>query len=343
MHGLPTEEAANVRKWAALAWLEMESAGVPPTPHNFELWFKHASGANQELSRQIAMIVETKSPITAAALNGLHATFSGSKIDVDQVVDRADAIQQAAQAVVMQVAGNGEQLRLYGDTLTHWSTRLSNGRTVENLLQAVSTLSEATARASERNRALEQQLTSAAARIARLKDSMEDLKKEATTDMLTGLCNRKAFSTRLRKAVSESKADGTPVSVLMLDVDHFKRVNDTYGHPAGDLVLGLIARLLSDSVKGRDTAARYGGEEFAVLLVKADLKAATIVANQLRMAMESRQLVKKRSPDDHGRITVSVGVAQFRSNETIASLLDRTDAALYQAKALGRNQVCAAQ
>jgi diguanylate cyclase len=245
--------------------------------------------------------------------------------------------------VVEQVAGNSVQLKQYGDTLISWSAKLRQDQTVETLAQAVATLSAETTRASERNRELEHQLSASTARIARLKDSMQDLKRAATTDILTGLFNRRAFGTRMRRALSEAKTEGFPVSLLLMDVDHFKRVNDTYGHSTGDLFLRLIGRVLADNVKGRDTAARYGGEEFAVLLLRADLGAATTVANQLRMAMEGQQLGKKRSAPDAAKITVSVGVAQFRSDETAGAFIARADAALYQAKDLGRNRVCASQ
>ena len=241
------------------------------------------------------------------------------------------------------MTNNREHLRQYGSTLSHWTTELGQCRTVENLVQAVTTLATETARASERNRDLEKQLAASSARITRLKDNLEGLKREATTDSLTGLTNRKAFNIRLRRALLEAKADGKPVSVLLIDVDHFKSVNDTYGHQTGDMVLRLIGRLLLQNLKGRDTSARYGGEEFAALLVGADLQAGVIVANQIRAALESKRLVRKQSNDGAaGQITVSVGVAQFRPNETAGSLLDRADAAMYQAKQLGRNRVYAA-
>jgi len=343
MPGLPADDPGNIRRWAARAWLEMESAGVLPLPANFDLWYQHVSGSNPELSRQIAAILKKASTISAADLEELHAKFLPVQIEADDVADRAGAIQQAAQNVVDQIAGNGEHLRQYGATLTTWSAKLAQEQTLETLSHAVATLSAETARASERNRELERQLSASTARIGRLKDSMQDLKRAATTDVLTGLCNRRAFGARLRRALLDVKTDGCAVSLLMIDVDHFKRVNDTYGHATGDLLLRLIGRVLCESVKGRDTAARYGGEEFAVLLLRADLKAATTVANQLRMTLEGQQLSKKRSAEDAIRITVSVGVAQFRSDETAAALLARADAALYQAKELGRNRVCAAQ
>jgi diguanylate cyclase len=342
MDSLAVEAASSARRWAAKAWLEMEKAGVLPTPPNFELWFTHVSGGNPELSRQIELILRKHPVMTPVVLETLRASFA-PKVDTDEVLDRADGIEQAAQTMVNEVASNGKQLREYGNTLSYWSREITQHRTMDNLVQAVATLAAETARASERNRVLEKQLSVSSARVTRLKDSMADLKRETTTDLLTGLFNRKAFNVRLRRAVSEAKADGSPVSVLMLDVDHFKRVNDTYGHQTGDLVLRLIGRLLSDSVKGRDTSARYGGEEFVVLLPGTDLKGGVALADQIRLSLDDKHLVKKRSTDEFGKITVSIGVAQVQPKDTAASLLDRADAAMYRAKQLGRNQVCASQ
>lgn len=343
MFAPPPEEASEIHRWASSAWSGMAAAGVLPTPENFGLWFSHASGANPELSRQVMTLLDKQAVMEPSAWDVLRANFPDPKVPLDEVIDQAEGLDQAAQGMIDDVASNGQHLRQYGDTLSHWSTKLTQDRTLDSLVEAVTTLATETARASERNRALEQQLSTSSARITRLKDCMAGLKRGATTDVLTGLFNRKTFDMRLRRALSEAKADASPVCVLMLDVDHFKRVNDTYGHHTGDLVLRLIGRLLAESVKGRDTSARYGGEEFAVILVGADLKAGASVANQIRLTLENKHLVKKRSTDEFGVVTVSVGVAQFRANETPAALLKRADAAMYQAKQLGRNQVCVSQ
>jgi diguanylate cyclase len=164
----------------------MESAGVPPTPCNFGLWYQHVSGTNPELSRQIAASMDQSATITAAALEELYANFLDPQVDEDEVAARAEGIRDAAQAIVDQVAGNGEHLRQYGNTLSQWSSRLGQDQTLDSLLHAVAMLSAETARASERNRDLERQLSASTARITRLKDSMQDLKREATTDILTG-------------------------------------------------------------------------------------------------------------------------------------------------------------
>ncbi len=128
--------------------------------------------------------------------------------------------------------------------------------------------------------------------------------------------------------------------MALLDIDHFKRINDTYGHPTGDLVLRLVGRVIADNVKGRDAAARYGGEEFAVLLSGAELRPAAIVAGQIRTVLDGKRLMVKGMQQDGSRVTISAGVAQFRARDNAASLIERADAALYEAKRLGRNRVC---
>ena len=336
----PPDAALCVRRLAARAWVEMDGAGVLPTPRNFELWYTHLSGADPELSRRLSALIGNGEAPAEAALDALYADRLTPETALDAVVDGAEAIQQAAQAVVERIAGNGQALQEYGAALSHAAVQLGQDRTVDGLLRAVATLTLETARASERNRALEQQLSASTARIGKLRQNLAEVKQEAAVDDLTGLVNRRAFDARLRRAVSRAKTDAVPLALLLLDVDHFKHVNDTYGHKVGDLVLRLVGRLLADNVKGRDTAARYGGEEFAVILAGADLRAGAIVGEQMRAALDGKRLVNKGSGQHLRGVTVSVGVAQLRPGEAASALVERADAALYRAKNHGRNQVC---
>jgi diguanylate cyclase len=168
MDDLAVAAASNERRWAAKAWLEMDKAGVVPTPPNFELWFTHVSGGNPQLSRQIDLILGKHPVMTPVILDALRASFA-PRVDTDEILDRADGIEQAAQAIVDDVASNGKQLREYGNTLSHWSREIKQLRTVDNLVQAVATLAAETAKASERNRVLEKQLSVSSARVIRLR------------------------------------------------------------------------------------------------------------------------------------------------------------------------------
>ncbi len=190
----------------------------------------------------------------------------------------------------------------------------------------------------QRTKSLEGELQASSAQVSDLKHKLDDVRKESMTDPLTNIANRKAFDEAVRQA-GEGLAGGEDVTLLLCDIDHFKKFNDSWGHQTGDQVLRLVAACLSENVKGRDTASRYGGEEFAVLLRGTGLDAATRVANQIREQVETKKLVKKSTGEILGTITISIGVAQFGNGETVEAVVRRADACLYGAKHSGRNLV----
>jgi diguanylate cyclase (GGDEF)-like protein len=163
--------------------------------------------------------------------------------------------------------------------------------------------------------------------------------KEATTDEKTGLANYRVFHRKLREEWQRSERYKLPLSLVMLDLDDFKRVNDSVGHPAGDRVLREFAVLVSGGARGTDLAARYGGEEFAMILPHTDSERAQRVAERVRAAVADFSFLE---PENPLRVTVSAGVATFASSPDIASaeqLVAAADSALYAAKKAGKNQV----
>jgi diguanylate cyclase len=140
-------------------------------------------------------------------------------------------------------------------------------------------------------------------------------------------------------ALAEARDTREPLCLLMLDIDHFKSFNDTWGHQTGDQVLRLVAMTLRSNIKGKDIAARYGGEEFAAVLPQTDLEGAIIVADNIRKAIQAKELLKRSTNEKLGRITASFGVALFRHGDTAASIIERADRCLYAAKHAGRNRV----
>ena len=166
-----------------------------------------------------------------------------------------------------------------------------------------------------------------------------DAQKRAVTDGLTGLTTHLHFQEQLAKRFYEARRFGQSLSLLLLDVDHFKRINDTYGHLTGDEVLRGISRTVQEQARGCDTVARYGGEEIAMILPQTDLDGACILAERLREAVEALNF-HEASGDRTFEVTASVGVAQLVAADQVADdLVDRADKALYQAKRRGRNRV----
>ncbi|MDH4284765.1 MAG: diguanylate cyclase [Gallionellaceae bacterium] len=173
-------------------------------------------------------------------------------------------------------------------------------------------------------------------RIERDEQMLHDL---ASHDGLTGLYNHRTFYSLLEDEVARAGRYNHPLSLLMLDIDHFKRVNDTYGHVAGDCILSGLAQLLQQAVRHEDKVCRYGGEEIAVILPVTDLQTAVLMAERLRMTVE--EYAFKSDSSQEISITVSVGVASLtEQTATAAELVNEADAALYSAKERGRNHVC---
>jgi diguanylate cyclase (GGDEF)-like protein/PAS domain S-box-containing protein len=169
-----------------------------------------------------------------------------------------------------------------------------------------------------------------------------ELRSLAATDSLTQLANRRHFLARLEETHADLLRDADhPVAVLMFDLDHFKSINDRYGHPAGDDVLKWFAKVLSSNVKGRDTVARYGGEEFAIVMPATPLDSAAKVAAQIKAQLEAQFWQKPGAPNTLLRVTASFGVAELAGSEGTSALVARADGKLYEAKQAGRNRVAA--
>jgi diguanylate cyclase (GGDEF)-like protein len=166
-----------------------------------------------------------------------------------------------------------------------------------------------------------------------LEELARDLSFQATTDPLTGINNRLKFDQLLHQEIGRAERYGTPLSLVLYDLDHFKLINDTHGHPVGDEVLAEISQLASNHIRRTDFVARWGGEEFAILVPQGDSDSAFRLARSLRDAVRDQTFAAGAT------VTCSFGVAEFIMGETAQSFVARADTALYRAKLNGRNRV----
>lgn len=175
----------------------------------------------------------------------------------------------------------------------------------------------------------------------RLRNGVQELaerERHANVDILTGLHNRRWLDSMFQKGIDQAVHEQTTLSLLMIDVDHFKEYNDNHGHLAGDKALASVAKCIKSQLRPCDLLARYGGEEFSALLIDTPIYEAMIAAERLRQGVEEN-IVDDRDPGRHPKVTISIGVAEWVEGKTLDELLHEADACLYDAKQAGRNRV----
>jgi diguanylate cyclase len=329
------------RRIAALSAKALELIAhhkLSPSPLNYELWFCYAANDNPALTAALDQAVTQGMASDPVAMRNLHERILGGATGeaIDEV---GDQLSHEVSKLALALESAGADTRDYGRALKAAGDALRGDELGPRLKSILITVTVATQTMEARNKALEQQLQSSIAEVSNLRDRMEAVRRESLSDGLTGLANRRCFDERLRSAIAEAASAGTPLSLAIGDVDHFKRFNDTWGHAIGDQVLKLVAQCFRSNVKGRDTAARFGGEEFVVILPETALDDARKLAEQIRRSVETKKIVNRISGETLGSITLSLGVAQFRDSETAADLIERADQCLYGAKGAGRNRV----
>ena len=252
--------------------------------------------------------------------------------------DASARVEQTVDEVLAMLRDAGADTARYGEVLATVGGELESA-SGDQLHRVVGGLLDETRRMAERSKEVEQSLAASNAEIAELRDQIAVISNEAMTDALTGLRNRKSFDEQIAERSAEAAETGEPLALLMLDIDHFKRFNDTYGHLLGDEVIRLVGGCLTNCTKGRDVPCRYGGEEFAVILPATDLHGAATVAEQIRATVAGKKITRKRTNETLGTVTLSIGAAEWHPSEPLEDWVQRADQALYAAKAGGRNRV----
>ncbi|MEM1140169.1 MAG: GGDEF domain-containing protein [Pseudomonadota bacterium] len=323
----------------------MVEHAIPPVPDNFQLYFDYVLGENVELKEAVNQILEGSKPLDQEDCIELYRRFFDDREAIDALSDVGKKMAFETDALLETVRAAGLDTKNYGDTLASVSDILGReegnaaGLPAPAMNALVGQLVSATKQMRARTAALETRLEEANEEMGELRQNLNDIRKEAITDSLTGLGNRKYFDECLVDKSAEAAEEGQPLCLVMGDIDHFKSFNDTWGHQTGDQVLRLVAQCIKDNVKGQDQPARYGGEEFAVVLPHTPLEGAKRLADQIRQAVQSKKVVKRSTGEDLGQITMSFGAAQWVPGEGIEVLIQRADTCLYAAKQAGRNQV----
>jgi len=332
--------AALAALYAEKALEVMQALRVLPNPKHYAIFYAYVAGQPTDLIKEIDLLASKQQPISDEILDQLymlhiaapqnravHDVATSARRLLSDMVHTIGAFTGTAHGVSQELA---EKIEHIENPMSEEAIRIMSKSIIDSALVMMS---------SSENVAM--QLVGAQTEIATLRENLAKATTESERDFLTGCFNRKAFESRLQLALENAELEDGEVTLLMVDIDHFKNFNDSFGHLIGDNVIKVVAHTLTDSVKGIDTVARYGGEEFAIILPRTPIGGGMIVAEAIRKLISRREFKNRVTGEHYGIITVSIGVAAFRTHhhDTATNLIKRADAALYRSKNAGRNRV----
>ena len=317
----------------------MRLHGVPPTSANYETWLSYRLGRHSALREAVDGRIASGEGFTSEFNAELYEKFFTGLGASAQIVLAGEKIARDLGQVVSFLKQTEEKSGDYGRTLETAATDLNRGLAPDQIRQIVSSLAAATLDMANHNQTLNEQLQRSSREIDTLRASLESVRVESLTDSLTGLANRRMFDESLRMRIDEARAQHSELCLVLCDIDHFKRFNDTWGHHTGDQILRFLASAMQAHARPDFLIARYGGEEFAMIMPRVALRAAQQTAEALRAAIQAKRLRRRSTNEDLGQVTVSMGIARLQSGDTPQGLVERADACLYSSKRNGRNQV----
>lgn len=309
--------------------------GVPPSPLSYTVVYEYFS-SNAPIQRAIDQHLQAGKALDVMLLRDLyeqHIISDHSR----QLHGMGSNLQNILSTLMQSISEAGDGAATFGQNLEKNIGHLHTEIGPDDLQVVVADILSATQTAKEKNQHLQQRLEITLAETENLKGELEQYRREATVDPLTGLFNRRAMDAHLEELMTSEA--GNTMSVIMVDIDHFKKINDTYGHPLGDVVIRNVAQTILKCIRGDDIAVRFGGEEFVVLLPDTTLDGATKVAETIRSRIAALRLVRRHDNFRLDPFTVSLGVATRKPEDSQDSLFQRADQALYQSKNAGRNRV----
>ena len=339
----PKSENAEFKAAEALAAKAMLLANTyqtPPVPKTYEVWYSYASGIPEAVARKINKILEKGGSLGTYELDQVHLEHLSA---TEQERRHQDAVSyhldREMDEIAKLVQAHLSSSDSYSGSLTKMAGNLSANSSPSQVRSAIELLLRENARMRSETSALNECLTKSRAQVRRLRSSLEKSREKELRDPMTNLANRRFFETRLAQEVVEAEKTKAPMCLVLLDIDHFKVINDTHGHLVGDDVLRYFATILMANVKGRDLAARYGGEEFALILPARQADSARTLCKHIMHQLDKSRLVLSQGKKPIGKLTASFGVATFRAGDDPEQLLTRADEKLYEAKKSGRNRI----
>jgi diguanylate cyclase len=317
----------------------MQDNHIIPTPHNYEVWYSYLSKENPDLVKSVEEHLGRGGNLSEELTEKLYNVLISHETLARSVSLVSDMMSTELNKVTGNLNDFSFEANAYGNTLDGFGASLEGEVSSEALSQLREKMLDATRKTGQKIRFLEANLEESQTEINKLNHYLETIKQEANTDSLTGLVTRKKFDHCLADYIKQASETGQPLTAVFTDIDMYKNVKEKWGQLSADQVLRLVATCVKDNIKGRDIASRYSGEVFAILLPQTSLSDCKTLMNQIKGFVEKKRIVRKNTGDFLGRVTLSIGIAEFHPTESIGQFINRLDRALIKAKSLGVNNI----
>jgi len=331
------ESVTQSAEYLRLALPLMTKQAAAFHPLSYAIWYEYVAGINRPLKAAVDEQTANGAVLNEATVVSLYQKFI-SELDEETATRVRAGFQEVLAGMSQSAAEAGSQASQFGSALEQWTEDMG-AAPIGGLVGGLDKLLGNTRQMQGAISSLNKQLDDSQQKIEQLRIEVDRAREDALADGLTGLVNRKGFDLALDACLSSCDPDQRGPSLLMTDIDHFKLVNDTYGHLFGDKVIKAVSQILKDNVKGKDTAARYGGEEFVILLPDTPIEGAKSLAEKIRSTIERSRIRRTETNEEIARVTVSLGVAAYCPGESATEFIQRVDSALYESKHGGRNLV----
>ncbi|NDE90087.1 MAG: diguanylate cyclase [Alphaproteobacteria bacterium] len=333
------DSTPKANEYCKATLLRLEFLALAPTPQHYELIYAFISGRLPQIKAEVDEAVRSSTGLTPERARVLYEKYLGADKEKLVLQSNVKSLSEELARVMALISDASDGTTQFTQTLSGFTSNISKPLSVEELHKAVNKVVEETKSIALKNKQLQEELSKSSEQMNLMQEDLTRVQKESITDPLTNIGNRKHMVAELKRMVTEADDHRTPLSLLMIDIDHFKKFNDTHGHLVGDQVLKLVARTLMENLKGKDCVARYGGEEFVIILPQTRLADAQRVADTLRQSVAQKKIIRRDTNTALGAVTVSIGVSQYHNGEKRSELLKRADVGLYLAKGAGRNRV----
>jgi len=333
-----SESSPRAGEFLRLALGFLAKHNLSATPVNYTVWYEYASGRNPKLKQAIDRMLENKLLLSNKHVETLYQKFisDGDRIVISRLLTKLNLMLREISTHVVETEGD---LTVHGQALDGLADQMKDIHDYDGVKGLINQMLDTTKAIIRSGSRLQTRMRVSSEDLRQLHKELELSQREARTDSLTGLSNRRGLEKRLEIERIRARQNNAPFSVIMLDIDYFKAVNDTFGHLVGDSLLKGFAAVLSSQVRRNDLVARYGGEEFLIILPETNAEGAYAVAEKIRTYLGKKEWTIKESGKRIGQIKASMGIAQYKLDETANQVVNRADESMYQAKRTGRDRI----